>query len=263
MASEWYYTLNGQQAAAPASAAVLKQLAGSGQLQPTDLVWQEGMANWMPASSIKGLFGPAKTPPSDFPALDERPSSSAKVRSRKPAARPDGGAGAGDGAPDLHPLLVLLLNVCTGGLFGLFYAYRVCTAYSARAGGRAADSAGRPLGAPRHPLAVLVLSGLTAGFYYIYWVYRTTQECNAYLGRKDDSARTDLALMLLFPPYTLYLAVFRLPELVRGVRQQAKLPESSAPLPAVVFLNPCLIFALPLLGMAQQEALNQAWQSAP
>src|SRR5436309_2156655 len=57
MASEWYYTQNGQQAPSPVSSSQLAQLAGSGQLQPTDMVWREGMPNWVAASSIKGLFG--------------------------------------------------------------------------------------------------------------------------------------------------------------------------------------------------------------
>lgn len=67
--NDWHYTLNGQQAAAPASPAHLKQLAASGQLQPTDLVWKEGMANWVPANSIKGLFGSsASVPPLKAPS---------------------------------------------------------------------------------------------------------------------------------------------------------------------------------------------------
>ena len=67
MANEWHFTLNGQPADSPVSAAQLKQLAGAGQLQPTDMVWQEGMTAWAPASSIKGLFPPAKVPPPSTP----------------------------------------------------------------------------------------------------------------------------------------------------------------------------------------------------
>jgi hypothetical protein len=53
--SEWHYSSNGQQLG-PVTSAQLKQLAGSGQLQASDMVWKDGMADWAPASRIKGLF---------------------------------------------------------------------------------------------------------------------------------------------------------------------------------------------------------------
>ncbi len=56
MASEWFYTQDGKTKAGPASPAQLQALAKSGQLRPTDLVWKAGMAEWMPARTIKGLF---------------------------------------------------------------------------------------------------------------------------------------------------------------------------------------------------------------
>jgi len=67
MAAEWHYS-KGNQQHGPVSASELKQLAQSGKLGPSDLVWKEGMENWKPASSIKGLFpatevGTPKSPP--------------------------------------------------------------------------------------------------------------------------------------------------------------------------------------------------------
>ncbi|MDB5320819.1 MAG: hypothetical protein JWN40_2450 [Phycisphaerales bacterium] len=53
--SEWHYSSNGQQLG-PVTSAQLKQLVGSGQLQATDMVWKDGMADWAPAGRIKGLF---------------------------------------------------------------------------------------------------------------------------------------------------------------------------------------------------------------
>ena len=41
---------------APVAEEQLKQLATSGQLQPNDLVWHEGMSQWAEAGSVKGLF---------------------------------------------------------------------------------------------------------------------------------------------------------------------------------------------------------------
>src|SRR4051812_26904524 len=122
MASEWFYTVNNVQAPTPATAAQLKQMAAAGQLQPTDLVWQEGMPSWAPASSIKGLFssGPRSGEP---PAVIESPIT-AKGRTRgKRVQQEEDDAESNGGLVGLHPLLVLLLSVCTMGLFGLVYAY--------------------------------------------------------------------------------------------------------------------------------------------
>ena len=56
----WHYTLYGQQASAPISAAQLKQLAVGGDLKPTDLIWRDSMTDWVPASSIEGIFTSGK-----------------------------------------------------------------------------------------------------------------------------------------------------------------------------------------------------------
>lgn len=56
MADEWYYAHEGEEFG-PISAARLKQLASTGQLQPTDLVWKTGMDKRVPARTVKGLWG--------------------------------------------------------------------------------------------------------------------------------------------------------------------------------------------------------------
>ncbi|MFO0930701.1 MAG: DUF4339 domain-containing protein [Gemmataceae bacterium] len=239
MTAEWYYTMAGQQAAAPASVAELRQLATSGQLLPHDLVWQEGMPNWAPASTIRGLF----------------PTGRAKKRGRDDLPS---SADAPGGLLGLHPLLVLLLSVLTLGLFALVYAYLVCSTYAAQVDPRSADAA-RPVGRLRHPLGVAVLCYLTLGLYAYYWMYQVMRECLACTGRRDLNPRIELTLMLLFPPYALFVAVFRLPELIAAARARAKLPESPVATPAYLFLVPCLVFALPLLYMALQDTLNQVW----
>src|ERR1700731_1207150 len=61
MADVWYYAQNGQQAG-PGSASQLQQLARSGQIQSSDLVWKEGLPQWIQAKAIKGLF-PAQAEP--------------------------------------------------------------------------------------------------------------------------------------------------------------------------------------------------------
>ena len=50
----------------------LKQSAASGQLQPSDLVWKDGMGQWIEARKIKGLFlVKAKPVPASGPTLPD------------------------------------------------------------------------------------------------------------------------------------------------------------------------------------------------
>jgi len=55
MAGNWFVGRNGTQQG-PYSSAQLKQLVEQGKLLATDLVWREGMPDWVTASAIKGLF---------------------------------------------------------------------------------------------------------------------------------------------------------------------------------------------------------------
>lgn len=61
MAQEWYYSQNGQKPG-PITEDELKKSAATGKLKPTDLIWKEGMDNWVPARSVKGLFLTAQAP---------------------------------------------------------------------------------------------------------------------------------------------------------------------------------------------------------
>lgn len=54
-AVQWYHA-RGTEQFGPVSAGELKQLAQSGRLKPDDLVWREGMADWAPARTVRGLF---------------------------------------------------------------------------------------------------------------------------------------------------------------------------------------------------------------
>ena len=52
---EWYYA-HGDQRAGPVLPAELKQLAAASELLPDDLVWREGMDQWVAARNVRGLF---------------------------------------------------------------------------------------------------------------------------------------------------------------------------------------------------------------
>jgi len=60
--SQWYYTEN-RERRGPVSDERLKELAASGQLKPTDLVWKKGMAGWQQASEHTWLSPSLEEPP--------------------------------------------------------------------------------------------------------------------------------------------------------------------------------------------------------
>ncbi len=55
VADQWFYSKNGEQYG-PVEAHQLQQLASTGRLGVQDLVWKNGMPEWLPASRVKGLF---------------------------------------------------------------------------------------------------------------------------------------------------------------------------------------------------------------
>jgi hypothetical protein len=67
-ANEFYYAIDGEQGPAPVTAGQLMQLAAAGRLKPTDMVWTEGMPDWVTAGSIKGLFANCAPASSTRPA---------------------------------------------------------------------------------------------------------------------------------------------------------------------------------------------------
>jgi hypothetical protein len=52
--NNWYYLQSGVQVG-PVSADAVRQAVASGQIQPTDLAWREGMGEWQPANTIAEL----------------------------------------------------------------------------------------------------------------------------------------------------------------------------------------------------------------
>ena len=81
MAQQWYWMQGGQKRG-PVEDAGLRQLAAKGQLKPTDMIWREGLPNWVPAGNVKGLFPPqTQTPATTVPPA-------AAARAAKPVAIP-------------------------------------------------------------------------------------------------------------------------------------------------------------------------------
>lgn len=67
-----YYYMKDDRRHGPVTALALRQMAATGQLAPTDLVWKPGFAHWKAASKAKGLF-PPKAPPPAPPANSVAP----------------------------------------------------------------------------------------------------------------------------------------------------------------------------------------------
>src|SRR2546423_8719828 len=55
---KWFWQRNGKKVG-PLSTGQLRQLAAKGQLQPEDMIQQEGSRQVIPASSVNGLFKPS------------------------------------------------------------------------------------------------------------------------------------------------------------------------------------------------------------
>ena len=55
MAEEWYYTEKGKQVG-PVSAGRIQKMVASGELKPTDLVWNKDMPKWVRAATVPSLF---------------------------------------------------------------------------------------------------------------------------------------------------------------------------------------------------------------
>ena len=60
--NEWLYSTNDDDQKGEVSAKELQRLAESGELRPDDLVWKEGMDEWVPANRLKGMTFSAPSP---------------------------------------------------------------------------------------------------------------------------------------------------------------------------------------------------------
>jgi len=64
----WYYCHEGHRFG-PVSSRTLRNLAAISQLDPSDLVWQKGLPDWISAKQVRGLFPEpvGRMPPSSRP----------------------------------------------------------------------------------------------------------------------------------------------------------------------------------------------------
>ena len=98
MDDQWFYGQDGAQRG-PIDLEAIRALAASGQLRPRDLVWRQGMTDWLPATQVMPeLFAtaaadaPAPTPESlaPEPVAPVRPTPVAPTPQAGPYAQPAG-----------------------------------------------------------------------------------------------------------------------------------------------------------------------------
>lgn len=59
---QWFYSDAQQQQQGPITFAQIQQMAAGGQIQPSTLIWNEGMASWTAASSVPGVYDQPAAP---------------------------------------------------------------------------------------------------------------------------------------------------------------------------------------------------------
>ena len=89
MADQWYYAHEGERQG-PVTLEKLKELASSGQLQASDLVWKESMDQWTPASEVQEVAtelapgAPPPTPVRAAPPPTPAPAAPPPMSARRP-----------------------------------------------------------------------------------------------------------------------------------------------------------------------------------
>ena len=78
MADQWYYSKQGQRIG-PVSEEQINQLVSSGQIQPTDLAWKQGMGQW---TKVSQLFPPPTDPDAPPPTVSSHQQVDIEQRTR-------------------------------------------------------------------------------------------------------------------------------------------------------------------------------------
>lgn len=155
--AEWHYAQNNVQKG-PITFSQLKDLASSGRLRPTDLVWKVGMPNWIAARTVQGLFS-IRTPSLTTPP--------------QTAIKPSQASGMGTIVISRKPKLTAFLYAAqimvdsnyvgeiAGGVAPLFTGERKQLSFSLPAGNHTIDLAG---GGLRRSTTIVVAANQTSRF---------------------------------------------------------------------------------------------------
>jgi hypothetical protein len=162
----WHYAQDGQRKG-PVSDDDLRRMAAEGSLKPSDLVWREGMSDWLPASEATGFqFGSPAAPaaPSAPPTYAQQPPSYAQQSS--PYAPPAASLDMGPPIPDYLPWSIAATLLCClpAGIAAIVFSVQ---ANSAKNAGNF-DEARRKAGQAKTWLYVSVGVGLVVGLLYLF-----------------------------------------------------------------------------------------------
>lgn len=162
----WHYAQDGQRKG-PVSDDDLRRMAAEGSLKPSDLVWREGMSDWLPASEATGFqFGASSAPPaapSAPPAYAQQPPSYAQQSS--PYTPPSAPLDMGAPIPDYLPWSIAATLLCClpAGIAAIVFSVQ---ANSAKNAGNF-DEARRKAGQAKTWLWVSVGVGLAVSLIYL------------------------------------------------------------------------------------------------
>jgi GYF domain 2 len=190
VAAEWHVSIDGSQIG-PVPVEKIRSLAVSGQLKPTDHIWKEGMPDWVPASSIKGLF-PQQSPTAIRPVAPPPPGridTPQAMPQAMPIDRPLGTAAAS--APvrySTHVIDVRSLPFTSkaGLVWSFFWRGIMITIASSVAGGLVGGCIGLVMGLAQLPIEMIQVAGGIAGiavgcfFFYLYVQWLLTSRLGAF-----------------------------------------------------------------------------------
>lgn len=172
MADQWYVGRNGQKAG-PYTTEQVRQMAAAGQLVPNDLLWKQGLANWVPLTEVKGLLPagggtlpplnlPASPPAGEFAFLDQAAARPQEAADWNPYQAGGGGLGqptAGGGAiayADFLPRVgAYLLDAVFCGVLSLIIQVGLAMVFGVMSGG---DDGAVGLGSGLGSLLALLLT---------------------------------------------------------------------------------------------------------
>ena len=167
---EWYYAKHGKQEG-PVDLAGMQRGLQSGEIAPTDLVWREGMTDWLPAGEVRELSeAPVPPPPTPVaPVLGGSPAAASAIQGGYQA--PVGGI-----APTMVPVttngMAIASMVCGIVSLMMCYVHGLCALPAVICGHMALKQIGKsliPMGGRGMAIAGLV-TGYIGLLFQVLWI---------------------------------------------------------------------------------------------